>query len=61
MTNQGTFMINNEAVEKDDVLKETLKLKRVEVFKNVKADQAREYTLVLKTDLLPSKPEQYIG
>lgn len=61
MTNQGKFMINSEEVEKDEMLVEARMLKRVQVFKNVKAEEARTYILVLKKDLLPSKPEQHIG
>lgn len=61
MINQGEYMVTKEVVEKDAELIEKLMLKRVEVFRDPKLDAAREYMLVLKEDLLPTKPEQHIG
>lgn len=54
-------MINTEKVEQDEVRMEALMLKRVQVFKNVKTEEARTYMLVLKQDLLPTQPEQHLG
>lgn len=61
MTNQAEYMITKNEIEKDEVLVEALKLKRVEVFKPINSETAEMYSLVLKDDLLPSLPEKQIG
>lgn len=61
MVDQGDYLIKRDAIERDVVLTEILKLKRVETFKDLKGEEVEHYSLVQKDDLLPHHAERLIG
>lgn len=61
MVDHGEFLIKRDAIQRDVVLTETLKLKRLEAFKDLKENEVEQHSLIQKDDLLPPHAERLIG
>lgn len=58
MFKQAEFLITSDELEKDAVATELIRLKQVEIFKDLKTEQVEKYALLQKSDLLPPRPER---
>lgn len=58
MCNQAESLINDDALKNDEVLSEEIKLKRVEIIKDLDKEYLKKYGLLHKVDLLPDEPER---